>query len=172
MNRHIVHESYGWGRHGDLVAGECAKRGIELCFYVYSSLAFLKGCPPAHFARDEEGRPHTGSLECETRLCLAQEDGVRRFGDGVERYLEERAGARGRVLPATADGYGLCRCPRCRGLDAARQWQPLFELFVDRAQGVLCSLASDDVFQPAVEHCLGAILIVRPGGRHVVEIVV
>jgi hypothetical protein len=38
------------------------------------------------------------------------------------------------MLIATADGYTTCKCGFCRGLSPVEQWQPLFDVFVNRAK--------------------------------------
>lgn len=130
MNTLIVHVNYGWKRHRDLIVAECARRGIDLVFYTYTSKAFLPPDAPARcLAKDAEGRPLTSRPECETRLCLAEPDGLRAFEEGARRFFCDAVSDAASVLAMTGDGFGHCRCPRCRDLPPTEQWQPLLRRF-------------------------------------------
>ncbi len=132
MNALVVHVSYGWRRQRDLIIAECAKRGIDLVFYVYANLAFLPPDAPARwFAKREDGTPITKQLECETRLCLAEPEGLRASDEGAERFFRDEAGPAASLVATTGDGYSHCRCPRCRSLSPTEQFQPILKNFID-----------------------------------------
>ena len=131
MNTLIVHTVYGWRRHRELIVAECAKRGIDLVFYTYTSLAFLPPDAPSDWlAKDAEGRPLTTHPVCETRPCLAEPEGLAAFKEGAQRYFAGSVTDASSVLAMTGDGYGHCRCPACRTRSPSAQWQPLLERFL------------------------------------------
>ena len=134
MNTLIIHSNYGFRTHQALIEREAAKRGIELVHYTYSNLCFMDGIAPEHFAKDSERRAMWDRAECETRLCVSDAQGLRQYAANVRRYLEEHP-AYARLLFATADGYKVCQCPGCRGLNALGQWQKIFDPFFDEACG-------------------------------------
>ncbi|MCC6580348.1 MAG: hypothetical protein IT440_07885 [Phycisphaeraceae bacterium] len=132
MNRLIVHTCYGWRHHRDLIIEECGKRGIELVFYVYTSIVFLpKDAPSRWLAKNAEGQPFTHKPECETRPCLNEPEGLKAFEAGAERFFAQDCGPAHHVLAMTGDGYSHCRCPACASLSAVEQWQPLLRRFID-----------------------------------------
>lgn len=140
MNTLVVHVNYGWKQHRDLITAECARRGIELVFYTYTSIVFLPPDAPADWlARDERGQPTTTRPLCESRLCLAQPAGLAAFEAGAERYFRDSVGPASGVLAMTGDGFGHCRCPHCRDLSPVEQWQPLLKRFIQAGR----SLAPD-----------------------------
>lgn len=162
MNTLVVHVTYGWRRHRELILAECAKRGIELVFYTYTSIAFLPpDAPEAWMARDANGRPFTRRPENETRLCLAQADGLRAFEDGARRFFEEDVDGASSVLAMTGDGFGHCRCEACRDLSPAEQWQPLLERFCSAGRATAPAVNLETILyvqRYAVPHDPGAML--------------
>ncbi|GEM_PF-653489 len=132
LNSLVVHVNYGWKRHRELIVEECAKRGIDLVFYVYTSMAFLPPDAPVRWlATWEDGTPYTQRVECETRLCVSDPEGVEAFRRGAREFFKTQTGPAARLVAMTGDGYGHCRCPKCRGLNPVEQWQPLLKCFVD-----------------------------------------
>ncbi len=134
MNTLVVHPEYGYRGFERLIRRRCRELGLTLVHYVYTSLAFLPGCPSLCFAKDEQGRPRTPQLACETRLCVHDAQGLRRFREGARRYYAQQVQDGDQVLLATADGALLCQCAACRKLNAVEQWQPLLEIAVDEAR--------------------------------------
>ena len=134
MNTLIIHSNYGFMNHKNVILDETAKRGIEIVHYTYSNLSFMRDIENAHFAKDENGTPLYERLECETRLCVNDQEGLRKYAAGVKKYLDEHPDYQ-RMLFATADGRALCLCPTCRSKNAIEQWQPVFDVFFDNAYG-------------------------------------
>ena len=137
MNTMIVHVNYGWRFHRDLIVEECRKRGIDIVFYVYTSIVFLPPDAPAEWlAKGVDVRPITNHPECETRLCLAEPDGLDAFEQGARKFFADEAGPAASVLMQTGDGYGHCRCPQCRALLPSEQWLPPMERFIRAGRDV------------------------------------
>lgn len=132
MNTLIVHVNYGWRFHKKLIIQECAKRGIEIVFYVYTSIVFLPSDAPSHWlAKDEYGRPYNDHPVCETRLCLAEPDALDAFGRGAREFFANQAAPATSVLMQTGDGYKHCRCTHCRDTLPSDQWLAPMERFIN-----------------------------------------
>ena len=131
MNTLIIHTVYGWDIHKSTIVRECAKRGINLVFYIYTSLAFLKNCSPAHFAKDKIGKPLYDTLECETRLCASDKKGLEELAKGCREYFTNELTENGDILLCWADGLQRCQCPSCRNLSPAQQWEAVLGVSAD-----------------------------------------
>lgn len=132
MNSLVVHINYGWSRHKKLIIEECARRGIDLVFYVYTSMTFLPPDAPVRWlAKRKDGTPYTSRVECETRPCVSEPEVLEAFQDGAREFFRTQVDPATRLIATTGDGYGHCRCPSCRALKPADQWHPLLERFVD-----------------------------------------
>ena len=131
MNTLVIHTVYGWNLHKKTIIEECEKRGIDLVFYIYTSLAFLKNCNREYFARKNNGELIYNTLECETRLCVSNEEGLKELEKGCREYFENDLAEEGSVLLCSADGLYLCQCPKCSKLNAIQQWEPVLERSVD-----------------------------------------
>jgi hypothetical protein len=132
MNTIIIHSNYGYLNHKKLIDTETAKRGIDLVHYTYSNLSFMENVDPSHFAKDDKGQLQCKELECETRLCVSDHQGLEEYSFGLEKYLKEHSDYT-RMLFATADGRGICSCPQCINKNAIQQWEPVFDRFFDKA---------------------------------------
>jgi hypothetical protein len=131
MNTLIIHTVYGWNLHKKTIIEECEKRGIELVFYIYTSLAFLRNCSNKYFARGNNGELMYDALECETRLCVSNEEGLKELEKGCREYFKNEFREEGNILFCTADGLRLCQCPDCNKLNAIQQWEPVLKRSVD-----------------------------------------
>jgi len=131
MNTLVVHTAYGWNLHKQTIINECEKRGIEIVFYVYTSLAFLKNCGVEYFATKEDGEPFYRTLEWETRLCISKEKGLAILQQGCREYFKNELTENGGILLCPADGMYICRCPACVNLSAIEQWEPVLEKSVN-----------------------------------------
>lgn len=132
MNRLVVHVNYGWKRHRQLITEECRKRGIELVFYVYTSLSFLPpDSPVAWLAKGADGKPITLRPECETRPCVSEAAALDAFEQGAGAFFRNEVEAAASVIATTGDGYTHCHCPGCLGMSPVEQWAKLLERFVN-----------------------------------------
>lgn len=138
MNTLVVHTAYGWRRHRDLIRRECLKRGIDVVFYIYTTLEFMpRRMPSSWLARGRDGRPLTRGLECESRICTAEPEALDAFAEGAREFMRTWSADATGLLATTGDGYGHCRCPRCRDVSPVEQWQPLLRRFVEAAEEVV-----------------------------------
>jgi hypothetical protein len=136
MNTLIIHTEYGWNIHKKTIIEECEKRGIDLVFYIYTSLAFLKKCSSEYFARRSNGELIYNTLECETRLCVSNEKGLRELEKGCREYFKNELTEEGAILLCPADGLHLCQCPQCCKLSAIQQWEPILKRSVNILKGI------------------------------------
>ncbi|MCD6219767.1 DUF4838 domain-containing protein [Candidatus Calescamantes bacterium] len=131
MNTLVIHTVYGWNLHKRTIIEECEKRGIDLVFYIYTSLAFLKNCNPKYFARRSNGELIYNTLECETRLCVSNEEGLKELERGCREYFKNELTEEGSILLCPADGLYLCQCPSCCRFNAIEQWEPILRRSVN-----------------------------------------
>lgn len=134
MNRIIIHTEYGFERYKDLIVRECAKRGIELVYYLYDNVCFGNAVPRAYWAVDKQGKvraPHD-HLEAYDRVCASKTEGFGPYRKGVESYLSKHSDFR-HIMFATADGGDYCQCPECSLKGPWEQVLPFFNLFFDVA---------------------------------------
>ena len=131
MNTLIVHQNYGWKRHREVLLAECAKRGIEITFYLYTTIVFMPADMRVEwFSKDADGRPYHRTPVCESRLCVNEPAALDAFEAGARRFFSAEARDARNVVAQTGDGFAHCRCPRCAALSPVEQWQPLLERFI------------------------------------------
>ena len=130
MNTLVAHLAYGFDLHGDLIESLCRQRGIDIKYYVQTSLKFLNpDIDTKCFARDRNGRLHAPSLENTTRLCVCEPTALEAFRTGArEFFADDHIKPNTTFVLMDADGYGFCQCTRCRNIKPVEQWNTLFRI--------------------------------------------
>ncbi|MFH1614265.1 MAG: hypothetical protein ABIG61_04165 [Planctomycetota bacterium] len=134
MNTIIIHICYGYKFHENKIERMCAERGIDIKYYVQTSLMFLSEAQSSVFACDKNGNPRTKQLENETRLCVSNPAALEAFRAGARRFFSSdnvRPGSA--YILMDADGYLFCQCPKCRNIAPSEQWMRLLNIALEEA---------------------------------------
>ncbi|MFH1614994.1 MAG: hypothetical protein ABIG61_07910 [Planctomycetota bacterium] len=135
MNTLIIHLCYGYKFHADQIEHLCRELGIEIKYYVQTSLLFLSEASPSIFAHDMNGNPHTKHLDNSTRLCVSEPAAVETFRNGARRFFSSnRIPPNAALVLMDADGCLFCQCPKCRYINPVQQWSRLFNIAIEEAQ--------------------------------------
>ena len=135
MNTIILHVSYGCKFHLDKIEQMCDERGIDIKYYIQTSLLFLtEDTPTSLFALDKNGCPRTKQLQNETRLCVSAPAALNAFRVGARRFFSsDKVRPGSAYMLMDADGYLFCQCPKCRNIDPSEQWMKLFNIALEEA---------------------------------------
>jgi hypothetical protein len=133
MNTIIIHYDYGWKRYKDIILEETEKAGVEITLMTFGPRTFFSytDWKTEWFAKREDGKPYTRTLECETQPCRFQPEGLEAFAYGAKQWLKSLPVQIKRVHMRAADGLNFCRCEKCRNLPDHEKWQPFVQAFAD-----------------------------------------
>jgi len=132
MNSIIIHYDYGWKRYREIILEECRNAGVEITLMTFGPRTFFSLMPWSEkwFAKDENGRPFTRRLECETQPCRFVPEALDAFEEGAYLWLKQLPPEIKRVHMRAGDGRDFCLCPKCRKIPPQERWQPFVERFM------------------------------------------